>query len=118
MNSETTSCPVEKALGAACGAVRRAGKECCEDCADQIRRSPVASVMAAAGAGYILSFLPVAALLGALLGLLLRLIKPMLILFGVIKVAHLIRGSCCCACEDEDSERDPVIDSPVGPAQS
>lgn len=118
MNSET-SCPVEKALGAACTAVRKAGQECREDCADQIRRSPLGSVLAAAGAGYVLSFLPIGALLGALLGLMLRLIKPLLILFGVIKVAHLIRGHCCCsACEDEDSERDPVIDSPVGPAQS
>jgi len=91
--------------------------ECCEELQAKIRQAPLSSVLVVGLGGYIASFLPLGALLKATLKVSLLLAKPALVLFGLFKLVEYL-GSCQCtrlARQDGDAERDPVIDSPVGP---
>lgn len=58
-------------------------RRCCEE---TVRRSPLAAVGCAGVAGYLLQRLPVAALASGVAGLVLRLLKPALLLYGTVKV--------------------------------
>ena len=59
---------------------------CLEDCEEQIRQQPWTSVLIAAAIGYLLHFLPVGRIFGALLSSLLLLVKPALLVLGVLKL--------------------------------
>lgn len=66
--------------------------DCCHKTEDQIRTSPISSVLTAAAIGYILRFVPIVNILGGLLSLLLALAKPLIICFGAIKVYEYLRA--------------------------
>lgn len=91
--------------------------ECCEELQAKIRQAPLASVLLVGFGGYIASFLPIGALLKAMIKVMLLLSKPALVIFGLFKLVECLgRGQCArLARQDTDGERDPVIDSPVGP---
>jgi len=59
---------------------------CIEDCEEQIRNEPWISVLIAAAIGYLLCVLPVGRVVGAVLRSLLVLVKPALLVLGVIKL--------------------------------
>lgn len=91
--------------------------DCCENLQEKIRQAPLASVIVAGAGAYVLSFFPIGALLRAIIKVFLALIKPGLFVFGVVKLVEYLKSNQACglARKDADSERDPVIDSPVGP---
>jgi hypothetical protein len=59
---------------------------CLEDCEEQIRREPWLSVLIAAGIGYLLCFLPLGRIFGPVIRSLVLLVKPALIVLGVLKL--------------------------------
>lgn len=103
--SETRDC-----LGKGC-------TDCCEELQAKIREAPLCSVITVGVAGYVMGFLPIGGLLKAMLKVALFLAKPALVIFGLVKLVECLRQGQCSrlARQDADVERDPVIDSPVGP---
>lgn len=103
---------LDTSMGEICETVSQACSQCSSECAERIRRAPLASVLGAAALGYFLQFLPVAAILNGLVRVVLGLVKPALIVFGVVKLVSCLKG--CCR-EKVDAEREPLLDSPAGP---
>lgn len=66
---------------------------CIEDCEDQIRNEPWISVLIAAAIGYLLCLLPVGRVLGAVVRSLLVLVKPALLVLGVLKLVSCFSES-------------------------
>ena len=60
---------------------------------DTIRQSPVASVLGAAAVGYLFRFVPVCALLGGLVRLLIVSVKPLILICGAVKLYDLLRSN-------------------------
>lgn len=69
---------------------------------ETIRRSPLASVGLAALGALVLSKLPVGAVIGALLRLAFALVRPALLIFGIIKVVEWARQAQAAAPITED----------------
>jgi hypothetical protein len=69
-------------------------------CEDSIRQSPLPAVGLAALAGIVLSKLPVGALIFALLRLAFTLVRPALLVLGILKAVQLCK-ECRCAPGDE-----------------
>jgi ElaB/YqjD/DUF883 family membrane-anchored ribosome-binding protein len=63
---------------------------CLEDCEEQIRQQPWTSVLIAAAIGYLLHFLPVGRILTSIISSLLALVKPALIVLGVLKIVSCV----------------------------
>lgn len=66
---------------------------CIEDCEEQIRNEPWISVLIAAAIGYLLCLLPVGRVLGAVVRSLLVLVKPALLVLGVLKLVSCLSES-------------------------
>jgi len=96
--------------------VQQTCSDCCEELSGRIRQAPLASVLAAAGIGYVLCLLPLASIAGALGRLLLALAKPGLVILGILSLAKLC--PCCKrkASAPTSEESEPLVDSPAGPA--
>lgn len=60
---------------------------------DEVRAEPWRSVAIAIGSGFLMSFFPVGLFLSVLVRLLLKLIKPALLVFGVMKVLDFTRNT-------------------------
>jgi|GEM_PF-1762248 hypothetical protein len=69
---------------------------CLEDCEERIRQEPWTSVLIAGAIGYLLNFLPVGRMVGAFVRALLYLVKPALIVLGVLKLV-----SCFSECKSQ-----------------
>ncbi len=106
------SSPLDTSMEDVRETLSRACSDCSLECAERIRRAPLASVLGAAAFGYFVQFLPLRQIVGGLLRVIIGLIKPALIVFGVLKLACCLK-SCCR--ENCDSEREPLVDSPAGP---
>lgn len=63
---------------------------CLEDCEEQIRQQPWISVLIAAAIGYLLHFLPVGRILASVVRSLLVLVKPALIVLGILKLVSCV----------------------------
>jgi hypothetical protein len=75
------------------GGVETLSEKCCvclEDCEEQIREQPWASVLIAAAIGYLLHLLPIGKILTRLVGALLFLVKPALIVLGVLNLVSVV----------------------------
>jgi len=108
---------VDEVLNDARDTLGQGCSDCCENIQEKIRQAPLASVIVAGAGAYVLSFFPLGALLRAIIKVTLFLIKPALFIFGVVKLVEYLKSNQASglARKDADSERDPVIDSPVGP---
>lgn len=106
--------PIDASVGQIRETVSQACADCSLECAERIRRAPLASVLGAAALGYFLQFLPLRQILCGLLRVGVGLIKPALIIFGLLKLASCLKN---CG-EGSDCEREPLIDSPAGPPVS
>lgn len=104
--------PRDTSVGDVCETLSRACSDCSLECAERIRRAPLASVLGAAAFGYFLQFLPLRQIAGGLLRVVVGLVKPALIVFGVLKLACCLKN--CCR-ENCDTGREPLVDSPAGP---
>lgn len=65
------------------------------DCGEKIRRAPVQAVLIAGGVGYLLRFIPIFAILTVLLRIVLTLLKPALVIFGLAQIAKCMQSKCC-----------------------
>lgn len=82
---------------------------------DRIRKSPLPSVLGALGVGYFLRFLPITAILLAVLRLLLALVKPVIIAFGAFKLYEFVRSTAADNIGGTEPGRLPVpLDEPTG----
>jgi hypothetical protein len=64
-----------------------------------VQEKPTDAVLAAAGVGFLVALLPLGKLLRALLGLAFSLLKPALLILGVMKLVEEVQAGCC----DEES---------------
>ena len=108
---------LEDSLNSAWENTSRSCAECYEQCEEKIRQAPIASVLFATAAGYLLNFLPIYGLFAGLVRVVLVLLKPAIFIFGAVKIVEYVRSQAAAAGPvfRDDAERDPVIDSPVGP---
>jgi hypothetical protein len=102
----------ETPLSNFCDSMSRQCDQSYKDCEESIRQSPIPSVLAAAGIGYFLCLLPLGLILRAVLKIALSLVKPALLVFAILKIAE----RCPCAKSTPLAEREPLLDSPAGPA--
>ena len=112
----SSPCPVEEGLNRAYENAARCVEDGYSALAGSVRSAPVTSVLIASLAGYVVSFLPLGALGGLVLRVVLVLLRPAFFIFGILKFAEFLRikaGEKSLA--DGDLEPDPVTDSPPGP---
>jgi hypothetical protein len=91
--------------------------QCLQDFEERVRSAPLAAVALGVSVGYLLRFFPLTFVLGLLVRLFLFSLKPLILIFGALKVFELIRqnrGENWPANE----EREPLLDSPSGPPTS
>ena len=98
-------------------------EQCCSarlrELEESVRRSPGAYVAGAAVAGYLLQFLPVGCILGGLFRLALAALRPTLLILGLLKIVECAQQKCAAKealAKARRDEREPLIDSPAGPA--
>jgi hypothetical protein len=104
--------PLETSVEDARATLARIGSDCSLECAERIRRAPLASVLGAAAFGYFLQFLPLRQIAAGLVRVTLGLARPALIVCGLLKLACCLKS--CRSCENGDTGREPLIDSPAG----
>ena len=85
-------------------------RECLACCQERIREQPVCAVLSAAGIGYLLRFFPLTLIVGSFLRLVVALLKPALLVLGIIKIL-----SCLQEKKGLQPEVEPLLDSPPGP---
>jgi hypothetical protein len=88
-----------------------------QDVEDKIRSTPLIAVAIAAAGGYLLHVLPIAPILRLIVKLVLFSVKPLIVVFGAVKLYEFIRKQT-----DEtrtygvgEKDREPLLDSPSGP---
>jgi hypothetical protein len=112
MNSENSS--LESTIKQTFQNLNESFTQCLQDFEERVRSSPLAAVSLGVSVGYLLRFFPITFFLGILIRLFLFALKPLILVFGAIKLFELIRqnrGENWSASE----EREPLLDSPSGP---
>ena len=112
MNSETSS--LESTIKKTFQDLNGSFNQCLQDFEDRVRSSPLAAVSLGVSVGYLLRFFPITFILGILVRLFLFALKPLVLIFGAVKLFELIRQN---RGENWPSseEREPLLDSPSGP---
>jgi hypothetical protein len=91
--------------------------QCLEDFEDKVRSSPLAAVALGVSVGYLLRFFPLGFILGILVRLFLFSLKPLILIFGAVKLFELVKQKRGDAWPTSE-EREPLLDSPSGPPAS
>lgn len=91
--------------------------ECLQDFEERVRSAPLAAVALGVSVGYLLRFFPVGFFLNLLVRLLLFSIKPLILIFGAVKLYELVTQNRGEGWPSSD-EREPLLDSPSGPPAS
>ena len=112
MNSETSS--LESTIKKTFQDLNGSFSQYLQDFEDRVRSSPLAAVSLGVSVGYLLRFFPITFILGVLVRLFLFALKPLVLIFGAVKLFELIRQN---RGENWPSseEREPLLDSPSGP---
>jgi hypothetical protein len=115
MNSETYS--LDSSLKKGCESLNETFTHCLRDFEGKVRSTPLVAVSVAAAAGYLLRFFPIFWILSVVTRLLLLSLKPLIVIFGAVKLYEFIRKQT-----DEtrtygvgEKDREPLLDSPSGP---
>jgi hypothetical protein len=117
MNSESSS--LESSIKQTLQDFSGSAAECLHDFEDRVRTSPLAAVALGVSVGYLLRFFPLTFILGILLRLLLFSLKPLILIFGAVKLFELVRQNRGEGwTPSEEREREPLLDSPSGPPAS
>ena len=112
MNSENSS--LESTIKETFQNVNESVAQCLQDFEERVRSSPLAAVSLGVSLGYLLRFFPITFILSVLIRLFLFALKPLILVFGAVKLFELIRqnrGNKWLASE----EREALLDSPSGP---
>jgi hypothetical protein len=113
MNSENSS--LESSIKQSFENLSGSATECLQDFEDRVRSSPLAAVALGVSVGYLLRFFPVTFSVTILVRLLLFSLKPVILIFGAVKLYELVRGGDMSSVTEE---REPLLDSPSGPPVS
>jgi len=115
MNSENSS--LESSIKRTCQSLSESFAQCLRDFEDKVRSSPLAAVSLGVSVGYLLRFFPLTFIVGILVRLFLFALKPLILLFGAVKLFDLIRQKRgdSLPTGDGDRDREPLLDSPSGP---
>ena len=115
MNSENYS--LESSVKQGCQSLNETMTQSMQDLETKIRSTPLVAVSLAALGGYLLRFFPVGLILGVLVRLFLFALKPLIIVFGAIKLYGFIReqSSEMRSTGYSEKDREPLLDSPAGP---
>ena len=115
MNSETYS--LDSSLKKGCESLNETFTHCLRDFEDKVRSTPLVAVSVAAAVGYLLRFFPIFWILSVVTRLLLLSLKPLIVLFGAVKLYEFIQKQSSEVRSSGDAERDrePLLDSPSGP---
>lgn len=114
MNSENSS--LESSIKQSLQSLNESLTQCLGDFEDRVRSAPLAAVSLGLSVGYLLRFFPLTFILGIVLRLFLFSLKPLILLFGAMKLFELVRKSGeDRAGSDRDRDREPLLDSPSGP---
>jgi hypothetical protein len=115
MNSENYS--LESSVKEGFQSVNEAVTQYLRDLEEKIRTTPLVAVSVAAGVGYLLRLFPIGLILAVLVRLFLFALKPVIIVFGAIKLYDFIReqSSESRSTGYGEKEREPLLDSPAGP---
>ena len=115
MNSENYS--LDSSLKNGCAALNETLTQGLHDFEDKVRSTPLVAVSLAAAVGYLLRFFPIIWILSVVARLFLLALKPLIVLFGAIKLYEFIRNQSCeiRSSGDAEREREPLLDSPSGP---
>lgn len=81
-------------VGDACETFSRTGKSQVKLCEERIRCSPIPSVFLALGAGWLLQALPLRGIFSNLFRVILALIKPMIMIYGITKISSCLAQKC------------------------
>lgn len=106
---------IDGALGDACRAVGDACAEKSRCCEDAVRRSPLLALAGAAIAGYIFQILPLSRIVGALVKLVVTLLKPALLIYGAAKVVEYLRESCPSAAKSDGGPESGAVSAVENP---
>jgi hypothetical protein len=93
-NSNLAHFSVEQVLESAVGNVKRFASESLQQTEKCVRESPGKAVAFSAAIGWVLSFLPICSLIALIVRLMLRLIRPLLLLLSLAKAYELAVASC------------------------
>jgi hypothetical protein len=115
MNSENSS--LESSIKQSFENLSGSATECLQDFEDRVRSSPLAAVALGVSVGYLLRFFPVTFFVTILVRLLLFSLKPLILIFGAVKLYELVRENCG-DMSPATEEREPLLDSPSGPPVS
>jgi hypothetical protein len=115
MNSENSS--LETSIKQTFQSLSESFTQCLSDFEERVRSAPLAAVSLGVSVGYLLRFFPLTFILGILVRLFLFALKPLILVFGAVKLIELIRQSCGnnWPASDSDRDREPLLDSPSGP---
>ena len=72
-----------------------------------IREEPIKAVSAAFGGGLLLAILPVNEIAAGVVRLLVILLRPLLIVLGVVKLYEICGSRCCSGADKQDAEQAP-----------
>ena len=115
MNSEDYS--LQSSLEKGCQSLNESFTRCVQDLEDKVRSTPLAAVSFAVGIGYLLRFFPITLILGIIAKLFFFALKPLILIFGAVKLYEFIQkqsGEIRSSAETE-RDREPLLDSPSGP---
>jgi len=82
--------PLESSIATACESLTQACETYSKQCEENIRRSPLPSVLFAAAFGYLLQFLPVRRIMSGVIRVFLSLIQPAVLIFGAARLVSLL----------------------------
>lgn len=115
MNSENSS--LESSIKQTVQNLSGSATECLQDFEDRVRSSPIAAVALGVSVGYLLRFFPLTFILSILVRLILFSLKPLILIFGAVKLFELVRQNRGESWPSSE-EREPLLDSPSGPPVS
>ncbi len=117
MNSENYS--LQSSLEKGCQSLNESFTRGVNDLEDKVRSTPLAAVSVAVVIGYLLRFFPIALILGIVVKLFFFALKPLILLFGALKLFEFIQKQSGEVRSTGEAERDrePLLDSPSGPPE-
>ena len=118
MNSENYS--LQSSLEKGCQSLNESFTQYVRDLEEKVRSTPLLAVSLAAGLGYVLRFFPIALIIGILIRLFFFSLKPLILIFGALKLYEFVQkqGGEVRSSREVEREREPLLDSPSGPSEA
>ena len=117
MNSENYS--LQSSLEKGCQSLNESFNQSVRDLEDKVRSTPLIAVSLAVGLGYVLRFFPIALIIGIVTKLFFFSLKPLILIFGALKLYEFIQkqGGDMRSSREMERDRGPLLDSPSGPPE-